>query len=451
MTRNTSIKNLKSEKTLGPFLLELKARGIRTKINGRGKSTFMEQFLLDFGRIGTRYLVSSGKNEPGYYNSIPKRIEEGVLSGLKRDGINPISFMNGKPEKHKLWSDMVHVVDKKYMNRLIRIAEKNPDKGFHARQCTVAPANPQKGTKAVLNSSGISQDAKCSACKSCDSKEQIKEVLYRDITNKGGFNELMLALNDSRPRSMNVVQVNLNPKWHFVSTKMLSHKITASFLSAYAEIEPLFVSVGKTSFNWVVENYQRDWISGRFLFPVYFKERVVISEDLIALVNKQLDSCEVVSVSSSMIPDKRFVKLNDLIIYKITSKEMNKALFQTLWTSFDGKVPVAQKGMARELETVEKKFSILPPVIVDTKTGSALYVALSIQANPYLLLHKLLGITYKESLKKFNVRSLSTVRESGLVCASCNHQVYEDISGKVDFKQCPVCMMKLLARAELKR
>jgi len=156
-------------------------------------------------------------------------------------------------------------------------------------------------------------------------------------------------------------------------------------------------------------------------------------------------------VSSSMIPDKRFVKLNDLIIYKITSKEMNKALFQTLWTSFDGKVPVAQKGMARELETVEKKFSILPPVIVDTKTGSALYVALSIQANPYLLLHKLLGITYKESLKKFNVRSLSTVRESGLVCASCNHQVYEDISGKVDFKQCPVCMMKLLARAELKR
>lgn len=443
LTRTTSIQVLLGQKKMTNYLRELNSMGIRTKVNGRSKSTFMEQFVLDFGRLGTKHLVAAAGDRPPYYGTIPKNIEDKLLSSLHRDGHNPISFMMKKPEDHRLWCQPVEALNPDYLSRWVQRAEAKPNIGFKSRQCTVSPANLKSRSEEAMKTELV---ATCSSCGDCGSTEEVNSVVQREVVSASGFAQVMMSINNSRPKYMTLVGVDIKPEHFMVSAKMLSHKITGLLMSTDADFnEPKFFQVGKTSLNWVVENYQRDWMSGRFVYPILWNDKPVFPENALEMVNAELDSCQVFHIGEATIPDKRFIKLTDATLWKITSTSFNSTMFRTNFTNFDNKVPVAKKAMSPELVLEEHEFDLLPPIVDDLSDGgSVIYVALPMQVNPYLYIGKLFGWNFAKAIQSVNVQSLYTLRETHALCGTCNNHVYEDILGRIKLKQCPSCMSKII-------
>ena len=448
LTRVTSIQNLTEDRRMTPYLRALNDMGIRTKVNGRSKSTFMEQFLLDFGRMGTKYLVKAAGDAPPFYGSISPDIEETLISSMKRDGINVAAVLQYKPEESILWQHPVEAIDRRYLNRWVKKAMRQPEVGFSMRQCTTSPANFQRG-QAPTNQVGY--EATCSACSSCQTKTEITSVVERPVESASGFNEVMSAINGSRPKFMTLVGVDIKPDWFQVSSKMLAHRIAGHIISTDMDnLEPYLFQVGKTSFSWVVENFQRDWFSGRFIFPNNWSQRPEIPADAINRINSELRSARIYAISEPSLPDKRFVKLDDVNLWRIVHRESNRAKLASAFLEFDNQMPVAQKSVQRELVLADKPVDISTPVVGDHPLGSVMYVAMPVQFNPYLFMVKMTRGKFNEMTQQCDISSLGTFRNQGNLCATdgCSGHVFNDIMSRMGLKQCLSCISKVMLSRE---
>lgn len=445
LERRTSLMNLRGERTLRPYLMGFRDLGIRTKINGRSRSTFMEQFLLDFGRFGTKYLCALSSEEPPYYGSVPKSVEEHLLSMFDRDGVNPEAFMREKPDEHFLWHNTVKTVNQKYLNRWAKGLKEKTLKGsgdgvLSLRQCSVSPANLPKGSEGPYV-------ATCHGCGNCKSADEINATLTRKIESEKTAKDFHIALSRARSNWMTVVGVDLKSEVFFMSSTTLSHRVSALMLQSNPdEFEPLFYQVGKTNLNWVTNNYQRDWIYGRIMFPIYWSDRITFnSEEIIKFINYRLDSAEVISISDLKLSEKP-VKLKDKIIYRMIVPGMTKSKIQSGWMTFNGRVQVASKSVSRDIELEWKDVKgIEAPVCKDVSKGALVFLVLPVNVNPYLFISSITGATFKDLTRTADVKALYTVRDGSGVCLKCDSPKAEDVLGIVPFVLCTNCIGLIMA------
>lgn len=440
--RNTSISSLRKERNLSYVIRGLRELGVRSKVNGRSYSTFMEQFLLDFGRVGTKYLVEVASDEPVYYGSVSRRTEDNLFKSFRRDDLDPIPFLNARPEAHMLWCEPVHATNRKFLKTWVNKARKHPESGLSMRQCTTSPANLPKGSEGL-------KVAQCNACRICTTEDEIKAVVERRIFSDTDFSKLMVSINSFQARYMTVIQARLKPEYFMMSSLTLSHKITALLLQANPQVEPKFHSVGKTSSHWISNNFQRDWVSGIFSFAVYWADRIEVDvQKTIEYINSKLTSTVVTKVGGIQLADKKLFKLDDVSVYTISAKQLTINLVRSRMFSFDGSVPVAVKSMGRELALEMKKFKLFNPSFYPHTNGGALVVALPSAVNPFFYASSLLSTPVKSSFSDYDVESLFILRGTFTSCKAkdCGNNVHEDVSGRFKLEYCPACMSKIIAQ-----
>lgn len=427
--RITSIQAIRGEKNLGFFLQGLKALGIRSKINARSRSTFMEQFLLDYGRAGTQTLCDIGFDEPPYYGYLSKACEENLMKSLHRhlgqQYIEP--FLYEKPDKMLLWHHPVSCTDQKYLARF----SANVKKLKPMRPCLVTPANV---------------NPKCNQCGQCPDQESKDMMTKRVISSKANINDVRLALHESKERYAVMVCATLDPSSFYVSVKMLAHKIAAEICKISVEHRDKYVRVGKTNLYWVTSLGQRDFFSGRFYFPIYFSGRV----DKIQLNQLQGKFHSVVVEKIEEIAvDANPIKLNDYNMFRVVSPTITRSVFTQQYRSFVGDVQVPVRSVGKDLDIGFRHFEFPHSVyVVDGSRSSSIYMTLPVQVNPHLYLATVMHQPYRKVLEETDVISLYHMVPTGEACSQCSKTSYKPFLMELKKPMCPSCLSKLLATKE---
>lgn len=422
--RLTALQSLHDERSLGYYLRALRDMNIRSKINARGKSTFMEQFLLDYGQAGTEALIEVGREEPIYYGYLPKRSEDTLLRALYRKYGMIEPFLEEKPANAILWHEPVVCVNPKYLAKMSTAV----DNFEGVRPCLVTPANVETS---------------CNSCGLCKTKKEKALMTARVIHSTRNIEDVRHALYESRERYVIMVEAFL--KRYFMSSVTFAHRLTAEMLRQSEEMRNAFIRVGKTSWNWVTNLGQRDFFTGKIYFPVYFSQDVGIPQ--LGELNKNIRSGYIASLHEIPL-DANPLKFDFVNIYRLASQRVTSGLFRDSFRSFDDKILMAKRSVGRDLD-VELTSVKLPyaPFVFDKGKETVYYMALPLQVNPYLFMQSVTGVSYKALLSDLKVNCMFCLSPVSVPCEKCGSSAFSTLDGKGQ-SVCPVCYMKALVRRE---
>lgn len=227
----------------------------------------------------------------------------------------------------------------------------------------------------------------------------------------------------------------------------MSHYATAMILRhGNPDLESNFYQVGKTNFGWITGNYQRDWMFGRIVFPINWKDRVDLSDlDLIEL-NKKLETFSIVSLSNLKLHEK-FVDLSDLNMFKIMVPGVTRAMIANGLNSFNGDIPVAAKSIEKKLVT-EMDHSTYTPAIsaVEKSGGCSMVLTLPVKYNPLLFLTTILPFTYNDLVKTAQVMCLYTLRRTDMLCSACSRPAVQPVAGNIGKNLCEACISSVVLK-----
>lgn len=423
LERRVSLSMLRGEKLLVRYLRGLKDLGVRVRVHAKSLSTVVTQFILDAGRMGTRYLWEIGRERSYFFGALAMALEKRLLPELEGSGFHLCDFFKAKPEEFVFWHYPVKVRPDAYLWQAAVRCEEG------------VPAVPCLRT-------AVNQDPACNGCGQCEDRRERDQILKREIGSEGNISQLRVVLNQNRSNLMLRVVVSLRPEYFFVSSAMLSHRIAAEICRLNPEAEEMFHRVGRNSLYWVSQKNQRDWISGRFVFPIFFRGRFSLKG-----LSNRLKSCYF--HVSDFMPPQEFVQRDLVTLYRVDSG-VPVAEFRDRYALFDNNVLVARQHSARDLKTGRRFMGIEhPPVAMDIQGRGIYYLSLPIAVNPFLYMASVLRIRPRDAWKTMRVISIFVLACGDTVCRICGAPVYGDVSGGVVLKDCPNCVAKQLIRREL--
>lgn len=440
MRKVTSQDNLLGRKRLSPVLQALKARGCRSKVNGRSRSTFMEQFLLTFGRIGTKYLVQVA-TEPPYYGSISKNKEEELLHAFENDGIDPANFLNEIPLDHKLWWDNIGVYKAGYQAKFDERMKHPLREIAPMRPCTVSPANFSPGTEKAKETG---RTATCHNCGCCPTPELKKEVLFRKIGSTNKLEDFKSILSRSQANYRTPFELFIKPEAFFYSATTAVHYVVSRILQDNPALEPIYHMLDKNNLSWVTSNEQRDWFTGRVVGQMLWKAPPQFLPGMLERVNARLSLTKLLAVHPTLTKGK-LVQLDNYNLYDVHMGGVSADIIRAGFSSFDGTTEVAAKSQGSDLELEPYYMEESPSVFVkDVSGGSRSIIALPLRVNPIFFLKTITGLGYQQIMRITNVSCLYTLRNTNGVCKVCGQPAVESITGKPAPGLCMSCLGKLV-------
>lgn len=440
--RKTAKASFLGERNMGYYIEAMQKRGVRTKFNGRGPGTWIEQLLMDFGPAGTDWMVGAAEKGLSYGRHFNDRNREQVLEALTERGYKPLFFCEERPDDWIFPNDhIIYVTDKLKEMWLDRWHKKN----FRTPLCL----------RTLANKEGV----KCHGCKQCQSAEEIKGMIARDLNDHSTPDDVMNAFSDNRHVESFQVVVKMRPGYDMWSKDTLSHYITSLFLRQGLEdvrdgdvnspIANSFYGVGHNTYSWSSANGQKCWAGGVWVYDLELKDRGFYNDyvALIPKVNALLKTCQVVSIT----PDtkKMEVKRPDWCSYVIYTKEMTANYFKDKINGWDGRTRVAVKSMGGaidiELQNI-KEITIQNFSAVQSGNGMYLHAMLPCFTNPYLVVSGIVGKNYEWALANLQVQCIDHGKEIDGSCACGRHLTHSLVLGKAQ-RMCQVCV----GRAFLKK
>lgn len=402
-------------------------RSIRIKFNGRGCGTWLEQLILDFGPIGTDWMVATTLDQGMMYvRNFGDKDKTRAVTELEKRGYDPLFFVEERPENWIFPNDHIKYAE----DKLIKMwYERHKNMNFDTQLCLKTPANSHP---------------KCYNCGACKTPEEKKRMVARELKDEMSLDEVIERLSDSRHVDTVRVVAKMNSEWDIYNRESLCHYLTAQFLQESEEIERAFYAVGKTSTTWLSNNGQKGWFGGNFAWDIQLKERIPLGEfeRSIEGINQRLKSCKIVRVfgDSKELPIKR----ESVISFIGQTSQYSMSQLKDKLANFDWDIKVAVKSMGGQLDTETKHMPELKERVLFVPKGNTIliYCSLPASVNPYLVMSSILGKGYEKMLDEFRFNIVDQGIETDSTCKCGKHLLYSQIEGKQKLR-CPVCEGKL--------
>lgn len=405
---------------------EMRERNVRTKINGKGPGTYIEQLLLDFGPAGTDWLVECTKDGMGYGRHFNKKDKEIVVNNLVKRDYDPLFFTFARPMDWVFPNDHIIYATDEVIESW---KERTQNMNFDTKLCLKTLANP---------------NPKCHGCKLCfDEPGQVKFMTSRDMTDTATVDEILQSFTDTRIVDSTRVIFKINPEWQFVSKTMLSHKITSMFLQADDSLVDKYHSNGKSSTAGVSKDGQSDWFGGTIDYEIQWKDRIPQGylDKYVEDINSKLESCKIVKIVYNTKELKS--SASDLFCYMGVISDIPMSRIKDKLVDFDYNVRVAVKAMGG-LNLEKKSMPELKDklLFVPYKDKVLSYMVLPYGVNPYLVLGSILGKGYNYCMENSQYQVVDHVKNVDLSCRCGEPLTYSFVTDSVS-KLCPVCMGRL--------
>lgn len=425
MPRVTAYNSFHNIRTMGKFLDWAKGK-VRSKFNGRGCGTYIEQLLLDLGFAGTQFLQDAQQDGLIYERNFGDKHKEIVLKALDKNSI-PFDFIfPERPLDYVFSSDVIELTEPKLFEEW---KENHKKQDFQKQICLKTPAN--------LN-------PKCYGCGACPNGERIKWTTTRPLESKTHMEGILETLSNNRCKYAVKLVLTMRKDSELYSRTTLAHYVTAHLLRKSEELADAFFGVSKNTTSWTSNNGQMGWFGGKWVYDIQFKRPVDINtiKKLVPEVNKELTVTRIEAVEESAI---NLEPANtDTILYMGRIQNLSMSRLNDKLTTFDWNVKEAIKGMGG-LETKSVPAPELKKRILVAQSGPEILMTMTLKANqnPYLVLSSIIG----KSVEYCYANSLFIILEHGqpvdAVCSCGDKLIHSYTQGKVVSK-CPTCQARAL-------
>lgn len=420
--RITAENSFNQVRNMGRFIDACKERGIRAKFNGKGCGTWLEQLLLDFGPAGTDWMVGLVVDQKlGYVRFFGDKIKQAAVEELTKRGYEPLFFTKARPKDWIFPNDHVD-----------SIPQELKDMWWERTEAWMNGNNSAFDTKLCLKTPANLENVKCYGCKMCESPQEIKEMVKREIYDEHSYEEVAEMLSDSRHQKSVRVVVKMKPQWFFYNRTALAHYITSRFLQANNDIAERFYSVGKTTTTWLSNNGQKGWFGGTWCFDINLRERLSVEDfnKCIDEINKDLESCQIIRIidDTKSVPVKR--ESNITFIGQTSAYSMTTIKDKLATFDWDIKVPV--KSMGGGLDTELKHMPELKDKVLFVQNGNTILIGMDLPASvsPYFVMSSILGKNYEKCLDDFAFDIIDQTKETEMVDNKGQHVGYSYFTGQ---------------------
>lgn len=439
------------------------------KVNGFRYSTFIEQSLIDLGRLATPLVFKEIiQNNIGVY-SLRSVATDGFVQGLK-DLINPDYFFNDRdPEHYISLSHRIHIeLLGSYVPRARRLVRLHQQGKLFENEPDIRCLKTYEGAKTKCQKFCIKKDPlkiyddvemdeegnlhgeyeELYGCQRCNSNEERAGRLNRKIVCTKNSDDIIAVKRKPKVQKLRFV-LKRNPEFEVLNPNNTAYTFITKFLQLSDNLLHEYHSMNVHSMFWESDPDEKYQVSGLQIVEVIWSNYVydeVVS--LIPEVNKMLKSTQVLSVKRIMMEEK--IKLTDYNVCRFESS-LPYEMFQNAIHSYKGEIKV-KKDIAFE---VVQDPTLKKPVI--QQLGKVVgYFICPARYSPFYYLQGFLGVKKVSETKlaqSTDIQCMMVVRESkNTVCKNCGKE-----SGTISLttdKNFPFgvnCLTKALMSAEVKR
>lgn len=439
------------------------------KVNGFRYSTFIEQSLIDLGRLATPLVYKEIiQNNIGVY-SLRSVATDGFVQGLK-DLINPDYFFNDRdPEHYISLSHRIHIeLLGSYVPRARRLVRLHQQGKLFENEPDIRCLKTYEGAKTKCQKFCIKKDPlkiyddvemdeegnlhgeyeELYGCQRCNSNEERAGRLNRKIVCTKNSDDIIAVKRKPKVQKLRFV-LKRNPEFEVLNPNNTAYTFITKFLQLSDNLLHEYHSMNVHSMFWESDPDEKYQVSGLQIVEVIWSNYVydeVVS--LIPEVNKMLKSTQVLSVKRIMMEEK--IKLTDYNVCRFESS-LPYEMFQNAIHTYKGEIKV-KKDIAFE---VVQDPTLKKPVI--QQLGKVVgYFICPARYSPFYYLQGFLGVKKVSETKlaqSTDIQCMMVVRESkNTVCKNCGKE-----SGTISLttdKNFPFgvnCLTKALMSAEVKR
>lgn len=426
--RVTAKNSWNNVRNMGYVIDAMKELGIRSKFNGRGGGTAIEQFILDIGQAGTKWLVDAtlkyGLMYEGMYSENDR---EAVRKALLDNGLAIENTWRARDLEEVFPDEHIQVVPDAKMRHWKEMFIKQD---FSSVSCIATPLNPKGNCRAK-------------DCGHCVTAEQIKGCSGRTISNTKTVEEIITDLGQHRAQATTRIVLNQNPAWEMVSREALKHYITSLIIRDEDGLLNNFHSVDKTSCTWSDRKALTPWFSGQWAFEIKWKNRVPLSliEEGIKKANSALTTCKIVNVFNNT--EELKIAVGDRLQYVAYTDRYTLSAIKDKIANFDWMVKVITPAKGQGLMTEKIDAHQLKDRVLAIGHGDkvVLHLDLETKFDPYLFLSSLVNKSYDRVRNDFRASLVGHGKPNGLRC-SCGGDILHSMFTDKQEVKCPKCIGK---------
>ena len=428
LPRITAENSYNAVRSLTWVIEQLKERGVRCKVNGRGVGTYFEQLTLDFGPAGTDWLVHLVEKGLNGTKGYSKQDTANSDEYLKEHGYDKFFFTEARPKDWIFPSDHIFYATQQVKDEWWRRTEAM---NFDTRLCLKTLANP---------------NPKCHGCKMCDPKH-IPYMLKRPLDEKVSVDEVLASLSETRTNNITRILVQKNPGYEFVHSRHLAHFISSRFLQREDALVDSFYKVGDVSNLSVTTKGQKDYFGGTFYFDVHWMQATPYGslDKYIEDINKELKSAKVKLIHYNVGEGKASNKQSIGYFGIIDNYSLGKLKEKVMGFDWNVKVPVKAMGMGLTLEKKpmpELKDKLL---LIPYKDKIMYYCHLPEGVNPLIFLGTIMNKGYQWCLENIQCQIVTHTQPVDAVCKCGQELTFNRYKNTTD-NICPMCQGRVILK-----
>jgi intein/homing endonuclease len=480
LARKAAERSMTGEKTMGYFLEKAKALGIRTKFNGKGYGTFLEQMFLDGCRKMTKHIVKHSINGLLWYGGMQVKKFQPFVDDILRDYKMKI-ILGKRPDDWIYPQHRIHIgMQGNMYNEVEKIKALFTDESClelkpwrpetthkdsdDITYCVKTQANCNPTCiSTVMKKRGRSYFAKGDVdlrkgikpwyvtgeempetdvydypdkrlnnyaskwipetdtlnyhgCNFCETGDEKKSKTKLDVNPDVRVSDLQEAIALNKVSQRFRVKVTRKPGFDFISGKALAVMTMSKFMRELDEYTDYYHSIGKNTSYWAEKGHGKEWSTGQIMFDAY-NNRYFDLDKLRAVIPTINKKLRTYRIDSIY---ETYDKQDDIDLkmwnFYMFNSELPVTKFQLKLPLWKNTIKVSKSRMETVPETVHDP-SLIQPVLMSGGKGTIGVIALPIRYNPSLFLSAILGTTsHKAILKVTEYHSLLTAKFSNTIC-----------------------------------
>jgi len=427
LKRNTTIMSLKKVRAMKQMIERFRGR-IKFKFSSKEYSTFVEQMALDLGRIGTSIWQKAA--DEGYFywgSSYGEGLARLIESEIVKRGLKFEEIFAERPKDWIFPIDMIENKSKEYLDLLHDSVGKR----------SLAPCikTPVKNKNVCLN------------CGYCETKEEKKWTLTREISNEKNIQDLEEARFNNKPAKAYRIGFKVKEEYALVGKESLSHYIASRIIDKM-DIVDKFHSVQNVSNSQILQGGIEDWMWGNFFFDLWLKsDELDKIEKFIDEHGEDFDSLRVFSVAEVEVG--RRVATNTEVLYRVYYEGVGEHRAKILISSFDKKVKYGTRGLGTMymVNTEEKDIDFPVGIMVKSAVGGIkMAFKIPINVHPSLFLSSIFKAPLKKVMKDSVIEVVSYMKDTRGFCKHCGNSKEFNILSRKEMPACSLCIGKALMK-----
>lgn len=399
---------------------------VRFKFNNQGYATFMDQMILDLGRLGTDIyediIVNHGFT---FYTTRGVGKAKLLLKHLDNMGLDTEDFFKEKPKNWIFPTSMIQVKTKKYDNYIRGTVNKKA-----SPPCT-------KTWKDLKPS--------CYNCGFCKTKAEKEAIINRPLPTPRPVEDLQVALFENKPMSATRVGYEVPEDGAQWAKQAYDVKVISAILQTLGSVK-YFHSMANQYSTFLSRDNQTDWNWGSYFLDIRWKSSKAPDFDF-DKVNSLLNKPKIVSAVPA---DKRGNIVKHMALYEIWTTHSLFSI-RTALRTFDGMVqnpiPCLVTGSSVKLD---KKQADKDDIFILSKSvtgGTKLAVYCPSWISPICMTLTLTGDNYQQATKTTRAKTwgLFTSKYFG-ICKVCKSPTPMYLNTSSPSRFCPQCLVKGLIK-----